>query len=190
MVPGGAVRVGKLTRVSVVTEVEVNSRGDDEHVAHHAVLNRGAGAAGADDVGVAEIEAVVHQNSLKAHRGIDLAHAGHIQRNAILDVELVALKAADDIIFLAAHAVAFIVILRFTREVACHFAAFELGKDERLNGDGGSVFSESEGSSRGQNEREKQSKQFLHGCCSPFRMTKQNPNDKTECSEKFGLISE
>ena len=139
-------------------QVEVNRRGDDEHVAHHAVLDRGAGAAGADDVGIAEIEAIIHQDGLKGHRAVDLAHAGHAEGDAVLDVQRV--RAADDIVALAALAIALIVILSLAGEIAGHFAAFELRQDQRLDGDG---LGQREGRADDEQSGNEQSKQFLHG---------------------------
>lgn len=142
----------------MVAEVEVNRRGDDEHVAHHAVLDRGAGAAGADDVGIAEIEAIIHQDGLKGHRAVDLAHAGHAEGDAVLDIQRV--RAADDIVALAALAIALIVILSLAGEIAGHFAAFELRQDQRLDGDG---LGQREGRADDEQSGNEQSKQFLHG---------------------------
>ena len=156
--PGGRQIGGQVARVGMVAEVEVNRRGDDEHVAHHAVLNRGAGAAGADDVGVAEIKAIIHQDGLKGHRAVDLAHAGHAEGDAILDVQRV--RAADDIVALAALAIALIVILSLAGEIAGHFAAFELRQDQRLDGDG---LGQREGRADDEQSGNEQSKQFLHG---------------------------
>ena len=132
--------------------------GDDEHVAHHAVLDRGAGAAGADDVGIAEIEAIIHQDGLKGHRAVDLAHAGHAEGDAVLDVQRV--RAADDIVALAALAIALVVILSLAGEIAGHFAAFELRQDQHLDGDG---LGQREGRADDEQSGSEQSKQFLHG---------------------------
>ena len=156
--PGGRQIGGQVARVGMVAEVEVNRRGDDEHVAHHAVLDRGAGATGADDVGIAEIEAIIHQDGLKGHRAVDLAHAGHAEGDAVLDVQRV--RAADDIVALAALAIALIVILSLAGEIAGHFAAFELRQDQRLDGDG---LGQREGRADDEQSGNEQSKQFLHG---------------------------
>ena len=133
--PRGCLLAGQLARVGVVTQIVVNRRGDDEHIAHHAVVGGGAGATGAQDVGIGEVKAAIHQHGGQAHRGIDLAHAGDVKRHAILDVQLVVLEAADDVIFLTADDVVFIVVLSLARKIPGHVARFELGQDEHLDGD-------------------------------------------------------
>ena len=141
----------------MVAEVVVNGRGDDEHVAHHAVLDCGTRAAGADDVCVAEIKTIIHQDGLKGHRAVDLAHAGHAEGDAVLDIERI--RAARHVVALAAVAVGFIVILRLAGEVAGHFAAFKLRQDQRLDGD---RLGQREGRAGDEQSGNKQSKQFLH----------------------------
>jgi len=76
----------------------------------------------------------------------------------VLDVQRV--RAADDIVALAALAIALIVILSLAGEIAGHFAAFELRQDQRLDGD---RLGQREGRADDEQSGNEQSKQFLHG---------------------------
>ena len=158
--PGSLGFASHFARIGVMAQIEVNGSGDYEYIAHNAILNRRTSAAGADDVGVAKIKAIVVQNSLQAQCGVYLAHAGYVQRHAILNVQLVILKAADDFIFVAVLAIAIVIILRLAGEVAGHFAAFELRQDQRLDGDG---LGQRKGRADDEQSGNEQSKQFLHG---------------------------
>ena len=133
MEPGGHAALGQLAHIGMMAQIVVDGGGDDEHIAHHAIFIGGAGAAGAKDISVRKIKALVQQHGGQAQGRVDLAHAGHIQRHAVLDVQLVIGKTALDFIFIAALAVAFIIILRLAGEVASHFARFKLGQDQHLD---------------------------------------------------------